>query len=210
MPELEEFDFEKLKELHALARENDRKAKERMKKEYDQRIGAREPQIQVGLKVLLKMEQKGKSNPRWDLQPYTITAIKGTMCTAKRGDQVVTRNSSWFKPFYSFNEAEDDATPTQVLAETIEPIRKSQNAPTPMQQTEAQDPSNPQANTEDQGPKRRRGRPTREEAQRMAQERVQMEGDGMIAERMTPGDPRGSSQRLSLKSGERCGVQTTR
>ncbi len=196
-----------------MARENDRKAKERIKKEYDRRMGAREPQIQVGMKVLLKVERKRKADPRWDPQPYTIIAIKGTMVTAKRGDIKVTRNSSGFKPYYAFVEEENGTFQTyQSPVETTVPwerANKSQDAdqvaPTPRQQAEAQE-ANPQASSEDQAGKRRRGRPTKVNSLRKEQERAQMVGDGMTAERMTPR----RSERLSLKSGGRCGVQTTR
>ena len=186
-----------------MARENDRKAKERMKKEYDQRMGAREPQIQVGMKVLLKVERKRKADPRWDPQPYTITAIKGTMVTAKRGDVEVTRNSSWFKPYYAFVEEENGTFQTyqSPVEATVswERTSKSQDAdqvaPTPRQHAEAQE-VNPQASSEDQAAKRRRGRPTKEESLRRAQERAQMVGDGMTAERMTPR----RSERLKSKA----------
>jgi hypothetical protein len=105
LPEVEEFDFDKLKNLHDLAKRKDRKEKKRrMKEEYDQRMGARELQIQVGMKVLLKAERERKSDPIWDPQPYTVTALKGTMSTAMRGRRGVTRNCSWFKPYYSFGQ----------------------------------------------------------------------------------------------------------
>ncbi|RNA02079.1 hypothetical protein BpHYR1_038633 [Brachionus plicatilis] len=63
IPEIEELDFDKIEKLHNLARANDRKAIEKMKQEYDERMRVREPKIEVGVRVLVKTKQKKKSDP---------------------------------------------------------------------------------------------------------------------------------------------------
>ncbi|RNA41864.1 hypothetical protein BpHYR1_031281 [Brachionus plicatilis] len=76
LSEIEELNFEKLKSLHESARSNDAKAKEQMKREYDRRMRVREPEIEIGAKVLLKVEQTRKASPKWDPQTYTVSLPK--------------------------------------------------------------------------------------------------------------------------------------
>ncbi|RNA09941.1 Transposon Tf2-9 poly, partial [Brachionus plicatilis] len=71
IPQIDTMSLEKLKELHEYARRNDEEAKKRMKKDLDLRMKAREPQIKVGARVLLKVERKVNSDPTWDPTPYT-------------------------------------------------------------------------------------------------------------------------------------------
>ena len=77
------LDFENLKKLHEFARANDEKAKAKMKAEFDARMKAREPQIKVGGRVLVKLEQKSKPDPFWDPDSYVVVNIKGSLVTAK-------------------------------------------------------------------------------------------------------------------------------
>ena len=48
--------------------------------------------------VLVKQQRKNKLTPPFCPTPYEVTARKGSMITAGRGDHRITRNSSHFKP----------------------------------------------------------------------------------------------------------------
>jgi transposase InsO family protein len=80
-----------------LALENDARAKKRMETEYNRRMRAKEPTISVGSQVLVKLKKQRKDTSAWDREPYTVTAVNGSMVTASRRDHTVTRNSSCFK-----------------------------------------------------------------------------------------------------------------
>ena len=80
-----------------IALRNDAKAKSRMEAEYNQRMRAREANIAVGSRVLLKLKKHNKGTSAWDVDPYTVVAVNGSMITAKRHDRTTTRNSSQFK-----------------------------------------------------------------------------------------------------------------
>jgi hypothetical protein len=54
----------------------------------------------VGDTVLVKNQKKGKLIPPFNPDPYEVTAVKGSMITASRGDHSVTRNSSFFKSIF--------------------------------------------------------------------------------------------------------------
>ena len=73
-----------------------------MKEDFDRRMKAREPKIQIGARVLLKTEQKRKSDPIWDPVPFRVVSVKGTLVTAQKDNRQVTRNVSFFKPFFSY------------------------------------------------------------------------------------------------------------
>lgn len=88
-----------------------------MKKDFDQRMKAREPQIKVGARVLLKVERKVKSDPAWDPTPYTVIVNKGTMITAKKGEKQVTRNVSFFKRYHDSGEQYDFETRSQTTSQ---------------------------------------------------------------------------------------------
>ena len=55
------------------------------------------PVIRIGDCVLVKQRQHRKSAPRYDPEPYTVIHHKGTLLTAKRRGQEITRNISFFK-----------------------------------------------------------------------------------------------------------------
>ena len=84
------FDFENY------ARENDAKAKNVMKRNMDKRLKARNHKFQIGDRVLIRLTEGNKSTPKYDPHPYNITSIKGSMLTAKRGNETKTRNCSFF------------------------------------------------------------------------------------------------------------------
>ncbi|KAJ1144906.1 hypothetical protein NDU88_011200 [Pleurodeles waltl] len=73
---------------------------------------ARHTSIRVGDKVLVRDRHLGgKFQLPFKAEPSTVTAIKGTMITARRGEEHITRNVSQFKtlsfPFLS-SEVGDD------------------------------------------------------------------------------------------------------
>ena len=49
--------------------------------------------------VLLKLHCNRKDMPEWDPKPYFVRAVKNSMTTAQQGEQVLARNSSFFKRF---------------------------------------------------------------------------------------------------------------
>jgi hypothetical protein len=77
----------------------DQNAKCKRNEYADKRRHARIPQLAVGDCVLVRQEKQNKLTPQFDPNPYTITAVKGTMITATRADHCITRNSSHFKSF---------------------------------------------------------------------------------------------------------------
>jgi hypothetical protein len=86
-----------MKAVKALAEDNDAKAKNRMKQEYDQRMKVRECRLTVGDLVLVQQPQTLKSSTKWDPCPYVVETVVGSMITAARADHTITRNSSHFK-----------------------------------------------------------------------------------------------------------------
>ena len=96
-------------ECHKLARENDVKAKQKMKVEYDKRMNVKESSIREGSKVVTRWCRNNKSKALWDPLPYVVTNVKGTMVTAKRDNPLhqLTRNSSKFKEINCENNEEN-------------------------------------------------------------------------------------------------------
>lgn len=84
-------------------RARDTTVKAAMKNYADHRRNATPKSLNVGDNVLLKVPRMNKLSSYYDPKPYTITAVKGNMITAKRGERSamrsVTRNSSFFKRF---------------------------------------------------------------------------------------------------------------
>ena len=78
---------------------NDARAKAKAQEEYNRRMNAKVPSVYVGSQVLFKLKKHKKDTSAWDSEPYTVTAVKGSMITATRHDKTVTRNSSSFKLF---------------------------------------------------------------------------------------------------------------
>ena len=78
-------------------RATDTKAKEIMKQYADQKIYVKPSNLQVGDDVLVKSTDVAKSKLPYQQEPLTVVAKKGSMITAKRGEQILSRNSSFFK-----------------------------------------------------------------------------------------------------------------
>ena len=69
----------------------DREAREKRKTRFDKAKHVREQEVVVGNKVLLK-QQKSSIKPPFDPEPYTVTEVKGTQVTARRGGKERKRN----------------------------------------------------------------------------------------------------------------------
>ena len=78
-------------------RENDVKAKERMKANADRVKNAKESKKFIGDTVLVRQRKHNKFSTRYDPKPYRITRINGTMVTASRPGHSITRNISFYK-----------------------------------------------------------------------------------------------------------------
>ena len=118
--------------------------------------------LQPGDQVLIKQKRLTKLTPPFSPDPYEITARKGSMLTARRGDHTITRNSSHFKkmkrePDTQLLEPEPDpdpyvqATPPDDI-EVLSPPRTPTadlavpgSPPAEMSSTPALDPARPVA-----------------------------------------------------------------
>jgi hypothetical protein len=97
-----------IRKAHGTARVNDVKAKARMKLEYDTRMHVRESSIFIGSKVLARQTKTHKNTSTWDPDPYQVINIHGSMVTATRSGQTITRNSSCFKAADWYSSDEDE------------------------------------------------------------------------------------------------------
>ena len=68
-----------------------------MKTYADKRRHTRQSKIKIGDKVLLKQRKRDMLTPNYDPRPYVVISVKGSMVTARRGDETKTRNSSHCK-----------------------------------------------------------------------------------------------------------------
>lgn len=75
-------------------REVDKHAKDNMKRYADSKAYVKPSDLNIGDNVLVK---DMKSKMPYETDPLTIISKKGSMISAKRGPQIVTRNSSFFK-----------------------------------------------------------------------------------------------------------------
>jgi len=78
-------------------KEQDKKAKDRIKFYGDKHLHVKQADIEIGDTVLMKQDRINKSMSRMDPKPLRVIDKKGTMITARREDKIVTRNSSFFK-----------------------------------------------------------------------------------------------------------------
>ena len=70
----------------------------KMKNYADQRRHTRDSDIRTGDHVLVKQRKRNKVTPLYAPHPYTVVKKRGSLIVARRGNQFVTRNSSFFKP----------------------------------------------------------------------------------------------------------------
>ena len=79
-----------------LVRNRDKAQKHKIKQYADKKRGSRPKEIKVGDQVLVKNSGKFHRTP-YRSAPYEVTAVKGTMVTARCNDHLITRNVSCFK-----------------------------------------------------------------------------------------------------------------
>ena len=78
-------------------KEQDKKAKDRIKFYGDKHLHVKHAEIEIGDTVLMKQNRFNKIMSRMYSKKFQFIDKKGTMITAKREDRIVTRNSSFFK-----------------------------------------------------------------------------------------------------------------
>ena len=120
-----------------MAMENDARAKKRMELEYNRRMRTKEPTINVGDQVLIKLKRHRKNTSAWDSEPYTVTEVNGSMVTASRHDRTTTRNSSCFKLYRHIEFDLPEKEPVQSNSERREEAALTEQATQPSQETES-------------------------------------------------------------------------
>ena len=107
----------------------DAKRKEKMKEYADKCNHAKNTDLNVGDKVLIKQPKQNKMSTPFKPEPFEITDKKGSMITAQSEEHTVTRNASFFKKLPSNvpvhpapNDEEEQSTPFIDAAEAIEPM----------------------------------------------------------------------------------------
>ena len=99
----------------------DARDKSKMKKNAAERRRASDNQLCVGDTVLVRQTRKNKLSAAFDPRPLKVSAKKGNMVTASRGNDSITRNISHFKavPHVNFVISENDQLhddyPTRVI-----------------------------------------------------------------------------------------------
>jgi len=106
-------------------RQADAKRKEKMKEYADKCNHARNTDLNVGDKVLIKQPKQNKMSTPFKPEPFEITDKKGSMITAQNAEHTMTRNASFFKKLPSnipVHREEEQSTPFIDAAEAVEPI----------------------------------------------------------------------------------------
>ena len=83
--------------LHSQIARNDHISETKMCEYTDAKRHTKPCYMKPGDTVLVKQKRQNKLTPPFSPDPYEITARKGSMVTAQRGDHTITRNSSHFK-----------------------------------------------------------------------------------------------------------------
>ena len=65
--------------------------------------------------------------PQFDLSPYTITNVKGTMITASRTDHCITRNTSYFKLFTRQTASQTEASDDKIVKQNARTEKGARN-----------------------------------------------------------------------------------
>ena len=84
-------------DLHERLRENDERAKLKMKQYNDRNRNVHPIYINEGDLVLVRQRKMNKLTPYFSPNPYKVVSRKGTMITATRSDHRITRDVSHFK-----------------------------------------------------------------------------------------------------------------
>eukprot|EP00057_Strongylocentrotus_purpuratus_P001926 XP_003723494.1 PREDICTED: uncharacterized protein K02A2.6-like [Strongylocentrotus purpuratus] len=88
-------------------RERDKAKKNTMKADAERHMSFRRVPLCIGDTVLVKREgYVTKTMTPYELEPLVVTDVKGSMVTASRGSQKITRNTSFFKALKEYLPAE--------------------------------------------------------------------------------------------------------
>ena len=74
----------------------------------DRRRVTKQPTFEIGSQVLVMQPKINKLTPRFNPNPYKVTAVKGTMITAVRSNHSLTRNCSHFKLYTGQSDCSSD------------------------------------------------------------------------------------------------------
>nr|CAH0108457.1 unnamed protein product [Daphnia galeata] len=101
LPEVPQENADHLGDHHRQARINYGEAKRKIGDYANDNRNRKPSTLQVGYTVLLRNEKKLKNKmaPAFFPQPLMITKTKGSMITASSKNKIITRNSSFFKPY---------------------------------------------------------------------------------------------------------------
>ena len=105
----------------------DEHAKEKVKKNKDRKAQAQVSDLKIGETVFLSQRNNNKFSRRFDPSPLQVINIKGTMVTAIRNGQYVTRNIFQFKKIVS-NMVEPEL-PDDDMFDAWEDKNKDNNSP---------------------------------------------------------------------------------
>ena len=89
-------------------KENDDRAKVKMKMYADTKARAKTSTIKVGGIVLVRQRKHNKLSTRFDPIPFQVVRLNGTMVTAQRNGKYITRNVSHFKVINTERQGDDD------------------------------------------------------------------------------------------------------
>ena len=100
-----------LSDLGAKVKENDDRAKVKMKTYANAKVRAKTSTINIGDTVLARQRKHNKLSTRFDPLPFRVVRTNGTMITARRSGKYITRNVSHFKvvnPVFQGEESNDE------------------------------------------------------------------------------------------------------
>lgn len=96
--------FQKKNLLHQIAEQRDAEAKARMKINNDKNLRAQASKFKIGDLVLLKWKRSSKSDTLFDLKPFKVVQVKGSMISVERDGNMLVRNSSFMKLLFGESE----------------------------------------------------------------------------------------------------------
>ena len=130
---------------HDMIKQNDREAKLKMKRYADASHRSKPSNLQLDDRVLLRNTRENKLTPAFDPQPYTVVGRKGSMISAKRGERVITRNTSFFKhvPLIRETNPESDRDDDDVTEVDDAQQSRPAEAPSSPDAQESSDDANP-------------------------------------------------------------------
>ena len=99
---------ENMDEINKKIDQEDKIAKQNRKLYADRRRVTKQPTFKIGSQVLVMQPKINKLTPRFNPNPYKVTAVNGTMITAARSNHSITRNCSHFKMYTGQSDCSSD------------------------------------------------------------------------------------------------------